>query len=212
MSATSSVYVYMGLADSGLTRFDLAPHSTYSYYTYDGSTEQRTSNSAGFTSFATYDIVWGPTNVRYYQNGVLRATHTNPPSVAMGAYLRAYTTSAYGRCDWVFIHKYASADPSVTFGSEESAGADSQPPVITIVSPLNGAVLSVNTSSVVITVSTDENANCRYSLTNSSFDYLTGGTDFSTARGLCSIASPFLGCRTGKITLCSIRQKTFTET
>ena len=121
VSATgSSVYVYAGFADSALTRFAFGPHSYRSYYTYNGVTEQYTSNSAGLTSFATYDIFWTASNVMYYQNGVLRATQTNSPTVAMGAYLRAYTTNAYVQSDWMFIHKYVSVVPSSVFGTEET--------------------------------------------------------------------------------------------
>ena len=57
VSATGSVYAYVGFADSALTRFAFGPHSYRSYYTYNGVTEQYTSNAAGLTSFATYDIV-----------------------------------------------------------------------------------------------------------------------------------------------------------
>ena len=121
VSATgSSVYVYAGFADSGLTRFAFGPHSYRSYYTYNGASEQYTSNAAGLTSFATYDIVWTVSNVMYYQNGVLRATQANSPTVAMGAYLRAYSANAYVQSDWMFIHKYASIAPSSVFGTEET--------------------------------------------------------------------------------------------
>jgi predicted esterase len=121
VSTTGYVSTYVGLSISGLTRYALAPHSYRSYYTYDGSTYQYTSNTAGLRSFAVYDIVWTSSNVKYYQNGVLRATHTNSPSVAMGAYLGGAST-AYVRCDWIFVHKYASAEPSTTTGQEENQG------------------------------------------------------------------------------------------
>jgi hypothetical protein len=118
-TGSSSVLSYIGFADSGLTQFALAPHSYHSYYTYNGVTEQWTTNSAGLTSYAVYDIIWTGSNVNYYQNGVLRATHINSPLVPMGAYLRAYTTTAYARSDWIFIHKHASADPASVVGLEE---------------------------------------------------------------------------------------------
>jgi predicted esterase len=118
VSTTFWVYAYVGFANSGLTRFALAPHSYRSYYTYNGSTGQYTTNTAGLRSFAIYDIVWTTSSVKYYQNSVLRATHTNSPSVTMGAYLGANST-AYVRCDWILAHKYASADPSIATGQEE---------------------------------------------------------------------------------------------
>jgi hypothetical protein len=121
VSTTGPVSAYVGFADSGLSQWALAPHTYVSYYTYNGVTEQNTTDPTGQTSYATYDIVWTTSSVTYYQDGVLKATHTNPPSVSMGAYLRAYTLTEYARCDWILIHKYASAVPTVAFGPEEVA-------------------------------------------------------------------------------------------
>jgi hypothetical protein len=118
VSATGGVYAYVGFANSGFTRFALAPHSYRSYYTNNGATTRYTTNTVGIKSFAVYDVVWTASDVRYYQNSVLRATHTNSPSAAMGAYLGS--SSAYVRCDWIFACKYASVSPSVAISQEEA--------------------------------------------------------------------------------------------
>jgi len=150
VSVTGSQYAYIGLANSVLTRFALAPHTVNSYYTYNGATEQYTRNSAGQTSYATYDIVWTASSVRYYQNGVLMATHTNPPTVSMGAYLRAYTSSVYARCDWLLIHKYVSAEPSSVFGPEEAQVLGTSSTEMTIVPAANGTVLLADTAHAAV--------------------------------------------------------------
>jgi hypothetical protein len=135
ISVTDGVYGYMGFADSGLSNWAFGPHSTASYYTYNGQ-EQTTYNPTGITSFAIYDILWTPSNVQYYQNGSLRASHTNSPSVAMGAYLRAYTSSLYIRSDWLLIRKYVYPEPTHgTWGSEETAQIVGPPPSTVYATP-----------------------------------------------------------------------------
>ena len=151
----------------------------------DGLTEQISINNAGQTAFANYDIVWTDSAVQYYQNGVLMATHTNSPVTSMGALIEALSPTMYAYCDWIFLHKYAPAEPSNSFGQEEQYEQvnDFDAPGIILVSPTNETVLISSTTSVTITLATDENADCRYSLTNPSFDYVTEGIAFTSGQG-----------------------------
>ena len=77
-------------------------------------------------------------------------------------------------------------------------GPDTTPPEITIVSPVNGIALPDSTTSVVVTITTDENADCRYSTTNPNFDYLTEGTDFTTGQGTLTHSFTFSGLQKGQ--------------
>jgi hypothetical protein len=119
ISAIDLGYVYMGFGNPDETSFAFGPHSFNSYYTYDGSS-QWDDIETGLTSYAVYDIVWTASNVKYYQNDTLRATHTNSPTAAMGAYFGAYITTQYARCDWISIRKIASVEPSIAIESEEA--------------------------------------------------------------------------------------------
>ena len=190
----------VGLANLGLTQYAEGPSSDSSYETYDGITVFSTDNPSGLTSYATYDIVWTSSTVGYYQNGVLMASHNNSPSASMGAFLASVSSSAFVSCDWIFLHKYASTFPSIAFGQEEqiNGGSDVTAPVITIVSPTNGTVLGSSTTSVTITISTDENADCKYSLTNPSFDYNTEGTAFTNGQGTLVHSFTFSGLTSGQ--------------
>ena len=89
----SSVYADVGFSDVGNVNYATAPDSSDSYCTSNGAAIQSTFNTAGQTSLAIYDIVWTSSGVNYYQNGVLKASHTNPPNVAMGAILEADSTT-----------------------------------------------------------------------------------------------------------------------
>jgi hypothetical protein len=80
--------------------------------------------------------------------------------------------------------KYAFTNVS-SAGIYEAAvtyGPDTAPPEITIIDPPNGTVLPANTTSVTITVTTNEYAECKYS-TNPDFDYAAEGTDFTYGQG-----------------------------
>ncbi len=59
------------------------------------------------------------------------------------------------------------------------SSSDSTPPVITISYPANGTNLSYSTIWTWINITTDENASCRYNLTDSSFNFTTEGTGFT---------------------------------
>jgi len=59
-----------------------------------------------------------------------------------------------------------------------SALPDTTAPIITISNPTNGSQLSAGTMSVIINITTNEDAICRYNLTNSTFAY-ADGTDFT---------------------------------
>ena len=48
---------------------------------------------------------------------------------------------------------------------------DSTPPIISILDPVNGSTLSASTTSAAVRISTNENATCRYSLSNQSFSF-----------------------------------------
>ena len=194
VSATGSPeYSYVGLANSQETNYVLAPHSSESYVTSDGAGEQTTINHNGQNSFANYDIIWANSEVRYYQDGVLMATHTNPPLTPMGVIIEALSPTMYSYCDWIFLHKYASIAPSSFFGQEEQEEPviDVTAPNIVIVSPTNQTILP-STTSITITLTTNENAYCRYSLTNPSFDYATEGTVFTNGEGSLVHTSRFL--------------------
>ena len=118
---SGSGYVYIGFSDTGITRFAMGPHGANGYYTYDG-TIDRSTPGVGQTSYAVYDTLWTASNVKYYQNDVLAATHDNPPSVPMGPYLRSGSPPYYASCDWILIRKCASSEPSVAMGDEEEYG------------------------------------------------------------------------------------------
>ena len=53
-------------------------------------------------------------------------------------------------------------------------------PIITISYPTNNSALAHNTPHSLVNITTDGNANCRYNLTNSTFNYTDGGVDFTT--------------------------------
>ncbi|HDD57598.1 MAG TPA: DUF2341 domain-containing protein, partial [Thermoplasmatales archaeon] len=59
---------------------------------------------------------------------------------------------------------------------------DTTPPNITIINPENQSNLSAGTTWTWINITTDENAVCRYNLTNSSFDY-SQGVNFTNTGG-----------------------------
>ncbi|MBN2014476.1 MAG: DUF2341 domain-containing protein, partial [Candidatus Altiarchaeota archaeon] len=61
---------------------------------------------------------------------------------------------------------------------------DYTPAQITIVNPENDTNLSSETTWTWINVSTDENAVCKYNLTNSNFDYASQGTTFTNTSGM----------------------------
>jgi len=71
---------------------------------------------------------------------------------------------------------------SVTNQSEIREITIDTPPDITIVNPQNNTNLSAGTTWTWINISTDENAVCRYNLTNSTFDY-SDGINFTNTGG-----------------------------
>ena len=75
---------------------------------------------------------------------------------------------------------------------------DRTPPVISIVSPTSGSVLSSGTTSVVVSISTDENAYCKYSLTNSAFNFSIEGTSFSSGEGTLQHSFTLSGLQPGQ--------------
>jgi hypothetical protein len=68
--------------------------------------------------------------------------------------------------------------------SDEYLRKDATPPVITIINPPNETFLPAGTTWTWINISTDEDATCRYDLTNPAFNYTTDGTDFTSTGGL----------------------------
>jgi hypothetical protein len=121
VSVVDSVYAYLGFSDETLTNYALCPNSYYSSITKNSVSYQYTDWGVG-TAYAIYDILWTSAAVKYYCNGVLKATHTTyVPTVNMGAYQRAYTTTVYTRCDWILIRKYVDPEPAHgSWGSEET--------------------------------------------------------------------------------------------
>ena len=77
-------------------------------------------------------------------------------------------------------------------------GPDTNPPEIVVAFPVNGTLLSANTTSVTITVTTNEYADCRYSTTNPLFDYVTAGTDFTSGQGMLSHSFTLSGLLMGR--------------
>lgn len=114
---------YMGWANDDISRFAIGPENTnnQNYETWDGVHYGVTNDNSGITTMAIYDNLWN-TNVKYYQNGVLKATHAYPPTVAMGVRMESYYATNYIlQCDWVLARKYVSPEPAPTvWGSEES--------------------------------------------------------------------------------------------
>jgi len=84
-------------------------------------------------------------------------------------------------------------DSNGTYNITVSYGPDTIPPEMTILFPVNGSVLPANATSVVVTVRTDENADCRYNTSNPEFDYLTEGTDFASGQGTLTHSFTFTG-------------------
>jgi hypothetical protein len=77
-------------------------------------------------------------------------------------------------------------------------GPDIIPPEITINYPVNGTVLSADTTSVITTITTSEYADCRYSTSNPFFDYETEGTDFTLGQGTLLHSFTLTGLRMGR--------------
>ncbi|MCJ7767548.1 DUF2341 domain-containing protein, partial [Candidatus Bathyarchaeota archaeon] len=75
---------------------------------------------------------------------------------------------------------------------------DTTPPEMTVVSPVNGSMLSADTTSVTITVTTNEYADCRCSTTDPFFDYMTEGTDFTSGQGTLSHSFTLSGLQMGR--------------
>jgi hypothetical protein len=116
-------FAYGGLADFALAQSTLAPHAVIGYRTGDGSTVQVGVEDPTQNAYHTYDILWTASNVIYKKDGTVKATHTNPPSIPMGVYFRAYTPTEYIRCDWALTRNYVYPEPAhSTWGDEEYGG------------------------------------------------------------------------------------------
>ena len=69
-------------------------------------------------------------------------------------------------------------------GSNYTVTVDFDAPNISVVMPLNGSSLACGTTWVWVNVSTDEDAVCRYNLSNSSFDFDADGVEFNVTSGV----------------------------
>jgi len=103
----------------------------------------------------------------------------------------------YNSTEWRFYNNITNlSDGTYTYygWANDSAGnsnksetrtltIDTTPPNITIVNPQNQTNLSAGTTWTWINISTDENAVCRYNLTNSTFNFATQGVNFTNTGG-----------------------------
>ena len=69
-------------------------------------------------------------------------------------------------------------------GSNYTVVVDFDAPDVSVVVPLNGSGLASGTKWVWVNVSADEDAVCRYNLSNSSFDFDDDGAEFNVTAGL----------------------------
>ena len=96
------------------------------------------------------------------------------------------------RYAWFVVNSSSSSQVTADYGP------DTNPPEITILSPANGTVLPANTTSVTITVKTDEYADCRYNTNNPNFNFATEGTDFTLGQGTLVHSFTFSGRQMGR--------------
>lgn len=103
-------------------------------------------------------------NMTASSNGL---AHTRTISVSSN---NAYTY--YVQCADKFDNRTTVA-ASINFSIADSQTPDTTPPAISQISPVNNSNLASNTTSVVLSFATNENATCRYSI-NSNFNYGEG--------------------------------------
>jgi len=116
------VYSYAGFWDIANPGADYTAqvlvHAYYSYIVGDPDKHTSYSDVGLPTDWAVYDLCWRSGEAKFYCDGELKATLTDyVPSVNLGAYARPYTSDAsnYIYIDYLFIRKYVSPEPSVSY-------------------------------------------------------------------------------------------------
>ncbi len=155
---------------------------TASYFNYNNQTSgsillKAKISSIGYinrtlVSWNSILLKWNDTNstssvsVDYVVMGLLPNVSYSIYNTSAGAQSNPYnlTTDASGQLSSISIVLGGNTEMSVSKGA----------PIISIASPANGTSLTSGTTSVSASITTTENATCRYSLTNSSFAYLQG--------------------------------------
>lgn len=121
------VYSYAGFWDIANPSKDYTAlvmvHAYYSYIVGDPNGNMSYSDVGLPADWAIYDICWRSGEAKFYCDGELKATLTSyVPSVNLGAYARPYTSDAsnYIYIDYLFIRKYVSPEPTVSYSKLQS--------------------------------------------------------------------------------------------
>ncbi|MEA3357654.1 MAG: DUF2341 domain-containing protein, partial [Patescibacteria group bacterium] len=93
----------------------------YASNKYSGSCTNAFIEDGYFSGYRTWEIAWLSSEIRYYADGIFKATHTtNVPSVSITPRfsLKTYTTAPANPLDvfvdYVYVRKYAEPEPTIT--------------------------------------------------------------------------------------------------
>ncbi|BFT94491.1 hypothetical protein MNSC_04990 [Minisyncoccus archaeophilus] len=87
----------------------------------DGTENKSSLGSAYDTGYNIWEVSpENPSKVSFYINDVLVGAMTDLcPDSPMSVEITGYNTGSYGYCDWLFVRKYSSSNPSIVIGEEE---------------------------------------------------------------------------------------------
>ncbi|MCK5039984.1 MAG: hypothetical protein KAR87_03385, partial [Candidatus Aenigmarchaeota archaeon] len=104
---------------------------------------------------------------------------TSPEQVNHSLTLNNYTANILTDDTYFWRVKAITSDANSTYTTYRIFTVDTTPPNITIINPPNNTNIPAGLDWTWINISTDENAICRYNITDSNFNFATEGADFT---------------------------------